>query len=121
MSNDIAIKKTREEFITDVQKWVLLESQLKIVNEKTKKMRELKHTLTSQICDYIDTNGLNTTIGLSEGELKIYEKREYSPLTYGYIEESLKSIIKNPDHIDYIIKYLKDNREIKITKEIRKT
>lgn len=119
--SEIQPKKTRDDFIADVQKWALLDAQLKIVNEKTRKMRELKNTLTKQICDYIDTNQLRTTIGLNDGELRIYEKREYSPLSYSYIEECLKSIIKNQEHIDYIIKYLKDNREIKITKDIRRT
>lgn len=118
---EIQAIKQREEFITDVQKWVLLDTQLKIVNEKTKKMRELKSTITKQICDYIDTNKLRTTIDLNDGELRIYEKREYSPLSYSYIEECLGKIIKNPDHIAYIIRYLKDNREIKITHDIRRT
>jgi len=119
--SEIQPKKTRDDFIADVQKWALLDAQLKIVNEKTRKMRELKNTLTKQICDYIDTNQLRTTIGLNDGELRIYEKREYSPLSYSYIEECLKSIIKNQDHIDYIIKYLKDNREIKLTRDIKRT
>lgn len=118
---EIQPKKTREEFIEDVQKWALLDAQLKVVNEKTRKMREMKNTLTKQICEFVETNNLRTTIGLNDGELKIYEKREYSPLTYSYIEECLKSIIKNQEHIDYIIKYLKENREIKIVQDIRRT
>lgn len=119
--SEIQPKKTRDDFIADVQKWALLDSQLKIVNEKIRKMRELKSTLTKQISDYINTNQLRTTISLNDGELRIYEKKEYSPLTYSYIEECLKSIIKNQDHIDYIIKYLKDNREIKIVRDIKRT
>jgi len=119
--SEIQPKKTRDDFIADVQKWALLDAQLKIVNEKTRKMRELKSTLTKQICDYIDNNQLRTTIGLNDGELRIYEKREYSPLSYSYIEECLKSIIKNQEHIDYIIKYLKENREIKIVRDIKRT
>ena len=121
ISRELQSTKTREEFISEVQKWAILDTQLKIVNEKTRKMREMKSVLTKQICNYIDTNKLKTTIGISDGELKIYEKREYSPLSYGYIEECLKTIIKNPEHIEYIIKFLKDNREIKTVQDIRRT
>ena len=96
ISRELQSTKTREEFISEVQKWAILDTQLKIVNEKTRKMREMKSVLTKQICNYIDTNKLKTTIGISDGELKIYEKREYSPLSYGYIEECLKTIISRP-------------------------
>ena len=34
--SDIQKTKTREEFIIDIKKWALLDSQLKIVNDKTK-------------------------------------------------------------------------------------
>lgn len=109
-------KRTHIEFLEDIQKWELLDSQLKIVTEKTKKMREMKQILSKRICDYIDTNPqykMKTTI-------RVYEKREYTPLTYGYIQECLEQIIKNPEHIDYILDYLKENREVKITQDIRK-
>ena len=112
---------SREDFISNVKKWTLLDTQLKIVNEKTKKMRELKNSLTSEICNYVNNNHLQKNIGINDGELRLYEKREYSPLSYSYIEECLRSIIQNPEHIEYIIQYLKDNREIKIIQDIKRT
>ena len=114
-------KGSREDFISNVKKWTLLDTQLKIVNEKTKKMRELKSSLTSEICNYVNNNHLQKNIGINDGELRLYEKREYSPLSYSYIEECLRSIIQNPEHIEYIIQYLKDNREIKIIQDIKRT
>jgi hypothetical protein len=114
-------KGSREDFISNVKKWTLLDTQLKIVNEKTKKMRELKNSLTFEICNYINNNHLQKSIGINDGELRLYEKREYSPLSYSYIEECLRSIIQNPEHIEYIIQYLKDNREIKIIQDIKRT
>lgn len=106
-----------ENFIKNVQKWAILDTQLKIVNEKTKAMREMKHDLTREICACVDGN---QTIKISDGELRIYEKYEYQPLSYGYIQECLETIIKNPDHIEYIIQYLKDNRETKTSMDIRR-
>lgn len=146
---------TRENFVTNVQKWAILDTQLKIVNEKIKKMREMKHDLTREICDYMnDTNtSPNNIIGtagyivrgsttltsnstpdgranlnvreckpikISDGELRLYEKHEYKPLSYGYIQECLENIIKNEDHIEYIMQYLKENREVKTSMDIKR-
>jgi hypothetical protein len=121
MDNKIqVIPKTQ--FIEDVKKWALIDSQLKIVNEKTKKMRELKHELSERICKYTELNNIpENKIKLSDGELRIYDKKDYSPLTYGYIEKTLGNIITNIKQVDYIIKYLKDNREITSSLDIKRT
>ena len=117
----IVTKPTRDDFINDVKKWVMLDSQLKIVNEKTKQMRELKQTLTKNICEYIDTNNVKNNIEITNGELKMYEKKEYSPLSYGYLQSCLEKLIENQEQVDYIIQYLKENREIKISHDLRRT
>ena len=122
MSNENQITKTPElekkEFIENVQKWVLVESQLKLVNEKTKTMRNMKSELSTQICEYTKKNSL-TKIGVTNGELRIYEKKEYPPLSYGYIETNLAKIIPEKSHVDYILKYLKENREITSSLDVK--
>ena len=45
----------RVEFQTDVQKWVAIDSQLKLANDKIRQLRESKSQLTSKICNFIDT------------------------------------------------------------------
>ena len=52
---------TKKELIDDIKQWVTIDSQLKIVNEKTKKMREMKSDLTKNICDYAWNNNLKNT------------------------------------------------------------
>jgi hypothetical protein len=111
----------REEFVQNIKNWVTLDSQLKIVNEKTKKMREIKHELTNQICQYTNNNKIKNKITITDGELRITEKKEYSPLTFTYIQECLHKIITDNEHVEFIIKYLKENREITITSDIRRT
>ena len=51
----------------------------------------------------------------------MYEKKEYSPLTFSYVEESLAKILADKSQVDYIIQYLKSNREIKSSPDIRRT
>jgi hypothetical protein len=112
----------KKQFVENIQKWVILDKQLKLVNEKTKEIRENKHRLTNDICDYIhNKNMTHTKIEISDGELKMYEKKEYSPLTFTYIEESLAKILTDKSQVDYIIQFLKQNREVKSSVDIRRT
>ena len=67
----------------------------------------------------IDNNLSNNAIEITNGKLKVCEKKEYSPLTYSYIEQCLAKIISEQSHVDYIIRYLKNNREIKVTVELK--
>ena len=109
-------------FVENVQKWSLYDRQLKLIAEKTKLIRDAKQNASKQIIEYMETNKLtHNKIELSDGELKIVEKKDYSPLSFSYIEESLAKIIPEKAHVDYIIDYLKTNREIKVTQEIKRT
>jgi hypothetical protein len=112
----------KEIFTKNIQKWVILDKQLKFVNEKTKQIREAKHELTTELCDYIQQKQwTNKPIDITDGTIKFVEKREYSPLSFGYIEECLDKIISDQSQVDYIIQYLRDNREVKTTCELRRT
>lgn len=120
VNGNVIVKQPKNQFIENVQKWVLVDSQLKVVNEKTKKMREMKNTLSDEICKYMNENNLNNKkIGITNGELRMVEKKDYSPLSYGYIEKKLQEIIPDTSHVEYIIHYLKDNREITLSQELR--
>ena len=119
--NNVVIEP-KKQFVENIQKWVILDKQLKLIHEKTKEIRENKNKITNDICDYIQTKNLsNTKIEISDGELKMYEKKDYSPLTFTYIEESLAKILTDKSQVDYIIQFLKQNREIKSSIDIRRT
>jgi len=104
-----------------VNKWVLVDDQLTILQEKTKTMREWKKKLTDTILEIMDKKGLSHKImSIPNGELSIQDKREYSSLSYGFIEECLEEIITDKKKVADIVDYLRDKREIKIVKEIRR-
>jgi hypothetical protein len=114
--------QTKPEFIEKVKKWVVMDSQLKIVNEKTKQLREMKSQLNHQICDFMNNHNLaQNKITISDGELRLHEKKEYSTITFGYIQRCLADLIKDDTQVEFIIKYLKDNREITISSDIKRT
>jgi hypothetical protein len=120
--NQIVPINPKQQFIENVKTWVLMDSQIKIINEKTKKIRESKHQLTESICEYMkESNLLENKIGITDGELRVYEKKEYSPLSYTYIEKCLAEIIHDKKQLDYIIQYLKQKREITVSLDIKRT
>lgn len=119
--NNIITVSSKQQFIENVQKWVTIDSQLKIVNEKTKQMREMKSRLNAEICNYMNTNNISrNSITISDGELRIHEKKEYSSMTFGYVERCLAELINNQTQVDYIMQYLKDNRETTISNEVKR-
>jgi len=120
--NQIVPINPKQQFIENVKTWVLMDSQMKIINEKTKKIRESKHQLSESICEYMkESNLLENKIGITDGELRVYEKKEYSPLSYTYIEKCLAEIIHDKKQLDYIIQYLKQKREITSSLDIKRT
>jgi hypothetical protein len=106
--------------VENVQKWLLYEQQLKVIHEKTKQLRSSKQQLTLSICEYMKQQSTKQ-IQLPDGVLTFHEKKDYSPLTFTYLEESLAKIIPDKAHVNYIIEHLKKHREIKTTIELKKT
>lgn len=119
-SNDQLIVK--ENFAINVKRWVLLDSQLKIIQEKTKTMREEKNMLSSNICQHLEKSGnAHRKIMIHDGNLKIYEKKDYSPLTFAFLEKHLGKIMSDPNQVEFVIQYLKDQREIKTTNDLKRS
>jgi hypothetical protein len=115
------LDNSKQNFIKNVQQWVAIDTQLKIINEKTKSIRNRKTELLREINDYVKNNELqNTRIEISDGDLRFYEKKEYSPLTYTYLETCLGEIIPDKKQVEYIMMYLKDHRQIKTSQDIRR-
>jgi hypothetical protein len=111
----------RKQFIENIQKWVAIDSQLKTIHEKVKKARETKNQLMANIYDYVEKKSLgNTKIEISDGELRFCDKREYQPISFGYVEECLEALLKDPKQVETIMDYLHDHREVKISKDIRR-
>jgi hypothetical protein len=118
---EIPLITTQQEFIKAVKHWVSLDNQLRIFNERIRETREAKTILTQQIYQYTeDNNFTNPSIEISDGELIVCDKREYSSLSFSYIDKCLTKLIKDPAHVDRIIHALKENREQFVVPDIRR-
>lgn len=113
-------KNEKTKLVENVQKWVLIEGKLKEINERTKKMREMKTDIGKDICNYMTENKLNNHIEISDGELRFFEKKEYTPLSFGYIEKRLHELISDDEQVKLIVSYLKDKREVNTSLDIKR-
>lgn len=108
-------------FEQNIQQWVLIDNQIKTLNDKLKELREKKHDLTENINQHIQqTNLSNATIKISDGQLKFVKIKETQPLTFKYLETCLNEIIKNEGQVQKIIEYIKNKREVKTVSEIKR-
>ena len=123
MENNLTLTPTST-FKDDIALWVLLDNQLKTVNEKVKKMREKKQEAADRICQYLINTNYKNKIKIKDGEhlaeIRMYDKKEYSSLTFGYIETCLKKIIQDEEQVDYVIEFLKANREVTSSHDLKK-
>jgi len=108
-------------FEQQIKEWVQIDNQLKILNEKTKSLREQKNSLNENIINYANKNNiLNSQIQISDGKLKFTNTKVVTPLTFKYLEKTLGEVIRNENQVKQIMEYIKTKREIKTISEIKR-
>ena len=118
---EVAKNDGKEALVENIKTWVLIDTKLKMVNEKIREMRDKKSYLLNQINDYVYENNMKETkIEITDGELLFCERKEYAPLTYKYLEECLQNVISDESHVDHIMNYIKSNRKIKLVNDIKR-
>ena len=108
-------------FENQIQQWVQLDNQLKQINEKAKELREKRNTLEQNITNYASSNNLsNATVQISDGKLKFANTKVPEPLTFKYLEKTLREVIKNESQVNLIMEHIKQKRAVKIVPEIKR-
>ena len=108
-------------FEQNIRQWVAIDTQLKILNDKHKELRDKKQELSNQINCYVETKELaNSTINIGDGKIKFINVKDTQQLTFKYLETCLGEIIKNEEHVKKIIEYVKNKRELKMVPEIKR-
>lgn len=108
-------------FETQIKEWVQIDNQLKLLNDKTKSLREQRSKLNENIINYANKNDIfNSQIQISDGKLKITNSKVASPLTFKYLEKCLGEVIRNENQVKQIIEYVKSKREINTITEIKR-
>lgn len=108
-------------FENQIQNWISIDNEIKILNEKIKKLRETRNKSEEEIINYASNNGLsNSTIKIKDGTLKLVNTRVQESFTFKYLYNNLGQIIKNETQVKLIMDYLKENRSIKVVPEIKR-
>jgi|TARA_Y100000992_G_scaffold96951_1_gene62571 hypothetical protein len=108
-------------FENNIKQWVHLDNEIKILNEQTRKLREQRTQLHDIIItDVQDKHLEQSTIQISDGQLKFSSSKITKPLTLKYVQTCLEDIINEKDTVIKIINYIKTKREVNISKEIKR-
>lgn len=107
-------------FEQQIQQWVTIDNQMKIVADKMKELRDKKNAISEQINTHIESTQFNSSVKISDGQLKFVNVKETQPLTFKYLETCLSEIIKNEEQVKKIIEYIKNKREVKYVPEIKR-
>ena len=84
-------------FEQQIQQWVT------IVADKMKELRDKKNAISEQINTHIETTQFNSSVKISDGQLKFGNVKETQPLTFKYLETCLSEIIKNEEQVKKIV------------------
>ena len=108
-------------FENNVQQWVSIDNQLRLLNEKMKDLRDKKNHITENLTKYAVSNELTKNIiPITDGKLKFVNTRIAEPLTFKYLEKTLKEVIKNESQVSIIMERIREKREIRVVQEIKR-
>lgn len=105
----------------NIKKWVLLDDQIKNVNDKVKELREQKNQLETVILDYVEKNNLeNATAKITGGKLRFVETKQTMPISLKFLETCLNECITDHSKVEYIMNHIKEKREVKYSRDIKR-
>jgi seryl-tRNA synthetase len=108
-------------FEQQLQQWVAIDNQMKTLNDRMKELRDKKNVLSQNINTHIETNNMSeSSVKLSDGQLKFVKVKDTQQLTFKYLETCLREIIKNEEQVTKIVDYVKNKREVKYVPEIKR-
>ena len=109
-------------FSQDVQTYLQLEDQIQELQSQLKSLRETKQTTQQKITRTMQENHWeNRTFALGGKSVSFVERKQYSTLSFNYLAEKLPKIIPDQNQVDYVIQYLKEQREVKTIPDLKCT
>jgi len=109
------------EFQDKIKSWVTIDNQVRLYNDRVKQLRSERNEIADTIIKYAHENNLgNAVIEISDGKLKFNQTKLSSPLTFKFIKTCLNECISDPQNVDKIIQYIKEKRDFRYVKDIRR-
>ena len=101
-----------------LREWVTIDDKLRVMYENIKELRAKKTSLSATIQNNLSTT--NTKLPLGDGHIKLVNTRINEPLTFAYLDKSLRGIIKNEQQVQIIIDHIKNSRSSKTITELKR-
>ena len=106
---------------TKIKRWVELDNRIKESNDTFKDIRTEKSVIHDEIIELVEEKQLGkVTVNISDGKLKFVSSKHTAPLTLTYIEKCLTELITNGKQVEQIMPYIKKNREMNISLDIKR-
>ncbi len=103
-----------------VQEYATIENELHEMCAKQKILRERKAVLQTQIIQTMKENNLESrTMKQGAHHFYIGTRKQYSALTFSYLETTFEEMIPDKANRDYLLEYLRENREVKNIAELK--
>ena len=75
-------------FENNIKRWVQIDNQIKVYNDKIKQLRDEKADITEELIGQAEENNYkDAVIQITDGKLKFNTSKVQSPLTFKYVEE----------------------------------
>ena len=108
-------------FEKKIKEWVSLDNECKELNDKIKLIKDQKNLVGKYILNYVEENNMNNAnIKIGNDKLKFVRINTSQTVTFKYLEQCLREMIKNEDQVTKIIGYIKQRREVKQQIEIKR-
>jgi methyltransferase-like protein len=105
----------------NIKKWVKLDDLITQNNNKIKEFKQEKNKYEDSILNHIYTNNLNNAVAkINGGYLKFIENKQTLPITLTFLKKTLNNYINNEDEVEKLMLYIKQQREIKYVKDIKR-
>jgi hypothetical protein len=112
---------TNAEFEDSLKRWIRVDTQIKLANQQMRELRSQRDILSNDVCDFIEKNRMEKRkIETPDSKIEYYERKEYSALSYAFLEKHLADIIPDEKNVKYIMEYLRSKREIKKSHDLKR-
>ena len=109
-------------FQEDIKSWVQLDNEYKKLSDQMKELRSKRNEINEKIQYYVqDENLQSAIIQISDGKLKFQNTKISQPITLKFLKQCLQDFIPDEAQLNAIIDHIKESREVKYSKDIKRT
>jgi hypothetical protein len=108
----------QEEYTQTMQTYIELKNEKETYQQKIRELNERIQFLETQLTPMISKNPLKIDINGMMFNIEVKKRKQYSGITFRYLENCLGQIIEDEEQLKHVIKHIKNNREVSEVEKI---